>query len=104
MYRRRSQPMSPVYRVKKKDINLELRPCLGRGRVIAFDNPYYDVIAAMGLDDDIEEDYYNPLYTLYDGSSFYGDDQRSDSDTDVPHDDGYLYPYDRDSGISSGTI
>ena len=71
--------------------------------MLAFENPYYDVIAAMGLDDDIEEDYYNPLYT-YDDVSLYCDDQATDSEPETNNGDGYQYPYDRDSGISSGTI
>ena len=29
---------------------------------LAFQNPYYDVFAAMGLEDDLEEEFFNPLY------------------------------------------
>ena len=75
--------------------------------VLAFDNPYYDVIAAMGLDDDIEEDYLNPLF----------ENMLLQHDSDTELDDLYFsyrndnlqvnrrqYPYDKDSGFSSGTI
>ncbi|XP_065057342.1 uncharacterized protein LOC135685354 [Rhopilema esculentum] len=105
--RRRRQNIVPtIYKVKKNSRDIELRPFLANGdgsHVLAFENPYYDVIAAMGLDDDIEEDYFNPLYT-YDDVSLYCDDQGSDSGTETNNDEGYHYPYDRDSGISSGTI
>ena len=56
----------------------------------------------MGLDDDIEEDYYNPLYML---------DLQPDSDNEV--DDMYYecqnneyksFLYDKDSGVSSATL
>ena len=76
--------------------------------LLAFENPYYDVIAAMGLDDDIEEDYYNPLYDNM-------LEMHSDSETE-PEDMYYFfrnnnyhrevhYPcYDKDSGFSSGPL
>ncbi len=105
-YKRQQYIASSIYKVKKNSRDIELRHCLANGdggHVLAFENPYYDVIAAMGLDDDIEEDYYNPLFT-YDDVSLYCDDQASESGTETNNEDGYLYPYDRDSGISSGTI
>lgn len=40
------------------------------GYLLVFDNLYYDVLVVMGLDDDIEEDYYN---FLYDDVSVYSD-------------------------------
>ena len=104
--RKRHSIVPTIYKVEQNSRDIELRPCLANGdgsHVLAFENPYYDVIAAMGLDDDIEEDYYNPLYT-YDDVSLYCDDQGSDSGTETNNEDGYQYPYDRDSGISSGTI
>ena len=60
---------SPFHKVKRNNSkdSVEMRPCLPAGpqaHLLAFENPYYDVIAAMGLDDDIEEDYYNPLYEM----------------------------------------
>jgi len=106
LQRKRQSIVPTIYKAKKNSRDIELRPCLANGdggHVLAFENPYYDVIAAMGLDDDIEEDYYNPLYT-YDDVSLYCDDQASDSGTETNNEDGYQYPYDRDSGISSGTI
>lgn len=96
---------SPFQKIKTdaKD-NVELQPCLesANSRLLAFENPYYDVIAAMGLDDDIEEDYYNPLYEM-------------PSDSETEPDEVYFayrnnryhstrYQYDKDSGFSSGTI
>lgn len=61
----------------KDQAEFELQPWIGRntGYLLAFDNPYYDVLAAMGLDDDIEEDYYNPLY---DDVSMYSDSGTSE--------------------------
>lgn len=77
-----------------------------KNTILAFENPYYDVIAAMGLDDDIEEDYYNPLYDNM-------LELQTDSETE-PEDIYYgyrnnryrrnHYPYDKDSGFSSGTL
>mgnify|MGYP006964514398 CR=1 FL=1 len=57
----------------------ELQPWISRntGYLLAFDNPYYDVLAAMGLDDDIEEDYCNPLY---DDASMYSDSGENTSE------------------------
>lgn len=75
---------SPFHKVKRNNSkdSVEMRPCLQTGsqaHLLAFENPYYDVIAAMGLDDDIEEDYYNPLYEM-----------PSDSETD-PEDVYFTY-------------
>ena len=65
--RRRHQQHSgiPSYKKRRKDQSeFELQPCMSgsSGYLLAFDNPYYDVLAAMGLYDDVEEDFYNPLY------------------------------------------
>lgn len=63
----------------KDQSEFELQPWIGRstGYLLAFDNPYYDVLAAMGLDDDVEEDYYNPLY---DDVSVYSDSGENTSE------------------------
>jgi len=63
----------------KEQAEFELQPWIGRntGYLLAFDNPYYDVLAAMGLDDDVEEDYYNPLY---DDVSVYSDSGENTSE------------------------
>lgn len=63
----------------KDQAEFELQPWISRntGYLLAFDNPYYDVLAAMGLDDDIEEDYYNPLY---DDVSLYSDSGENTSE------------------------
>lgn len=63
----------------KDQAEFELQPWISRntGYLLAFDNPYYDVLAAMGLDDDIEEDYYNPLY---DDASLYSDSGENTSE------------------------
>ena len=63
----------------KDQAEFELQPWIGRntGYLLAFDNPYYDVLAAMGLDDDVEEDYYNPLY---DDVSMYSDSGENTSE------------------------
>lgn len=99
---------SPFQKIKRnsKD-SVELQPCLPgpQHHLLAFENPYYDVIAAMGLDDDIEEDYYNPLYEM-----------PSDSETE-PEDVYFTYrnnrrryhrdqfSFEKDSGFStSGTL
>ena len=69
-----------VYKKSNKDQGeFELQPWIGRntGYILAFDNPYYDVLAAMGLDDDVEEDYYNPLY---DDVSVYSDSGENTSE------------------------
>eukprot|EP00794_Sanderia_malayensis_P000324 gene324-956_t len=79
MHRRHQNLSSSIYKVKKNSRDIELRQCLSSGdagHVLAFENPYYDVIAAMGLDDDIEEDYYNPLYTYDDVSLGYDGEQK----------------------------
>ena len=71
--RHRQKHILGSYRRGKKDqLEIELQPWIGRSTsyLLAFDNPYYDVLAAMGLDDDVEEDYYNPLY---DDVSLYSD-------------------------------
>ena len=69
-----------AYKKTTKDQGeFELQPWIGRstGYLLAFDNPYYDVLAAMGLDDEIEEDYYNPLY---DDVSVYSDSGENTSE------------------------
>ena len=49
-----------------EDDEIELIPTAGpskqNSRLFAFQNPYYDVITAMELDDDFEEDYHNPAF------------------------------------------
>ena len=99
---------SPFQKVRRNSKDFELRPCIAanNSHLLAFENSYYDVIAAMGLDDDIEEDYYNPLYDNM-------LELQSDSETE-PEDlyysyrnnnyRGAHYPYDKDSGFSSGTL
>ena len=94
---------SPFQKIKSTDAkdNVELQPCItsASAHLLAFENPYYDVIAAMGLDDDVEEDYYNPLYEM-------------PSDSETENEEMYFayrnhrthYPYDKDSGFSSGTL
>ena len=83
--KRRSKRSSPQYRRSKKDqAEFEMQPCMGRSPTypLAFDNPYYDVVAVMGLDDDIEEDYENPLY---DDVSVYSDSNYNSSTDDSIH-------------------
>lgn len=65
----------------KDQSEFELQPWIGRstGYLLAFDNPYYDVLAAMGLDDDVEEDYYNPLYDDVSAYSDSGENTSEDS-------------------------
>lgn len=78
-YKRRSGFASYKKGNTKDQSEFELQPWIGRntGYLLAFDNPYYDVLAAMGLDDDIEEDYYNPLY---DDVSMYSDSGENTSE------------------------
>lgn len=72
-------------------------------------------ISAMGLDDDIEEDYYNPLYdNLYHVHGLH----HHHSDSENENEDMYYYfrnnnyhpprydhyAYDKDSGFSSGHL
>jgi len=117
--RRISQPASfRKIRRANSDDPVELTPCLmkSNSHLLAFDNPYYDVIAAMGLDDDIEEDYLNPLFEFMlipPDSDTELDDIHYAYRNDVYHQPrhqypGYEahrhYPYDKDSGFSSGTI
>ncbi|XP_065649882.1 uncharacterized protein LOC101236159 isoform X2 [Hydra vulgaris] len=103
LYRRKIQS-SPFEKVRRESNDIELKSCLvnGKGHAYSFENPYYDVIAAMGLDDEIEEDYYNPLYML---------DIPLDSDNEL--DDMYYvghknerspFLYDKDSGISNAVL
>ena len=112
-----------------------MRPCLAphNTHLLAFENPYYDVIAAMGLDDEIEEDYYNPLYDempMHSDSEAETDEmytyeyrrRRERNYDDREYNGGHpferryenheyeaqqfnsQYPYDKDSGFSSGTL
>lgn len=88
--KRRSKRGSPQYKRSKKDqAEFEMQPCIGRSPTypLAFDNPYYDVVAVMGLDDDIEEDYYNPLY---DDVSVYSDSNYNSSTDDSIHKDNLI--------------
>uniref|UniRef100_A0A7M5XHW3 Uncharacterized protein n=2 Tax=Clytia hemisphaerica TaxID=252671 RepID=A0A7M5XHW3_9CNID len=99
---------SPFQKIKRssKD-SVELRPCLNgpQSHLLAFQNPYYDVIAAMGLDDDIEEDYYNPLYEVPSDSETDPDDMYFTYRTNRRHfHPRNQFPYDKDSGFSSGTL
>lgn len=83
--KRRARRGSPQYRRAGKDQSeFEMQPCIGRNATypLAFDNPYYDVVAVMGLDDDIEEDYHNPLY---DDVSVYSDSNYNSSTDDSLH-------------------
>ena len=52
------------------EFELQPRVCRKSPLVLWFHNPYYDVLAAMGLDDDLEEEFCNPLY---DDVSMYSD-------------------------------
>lgn len=103
------QPYPPPFqkvRRDSKDFEMESSNLTYNPRLMAFANPYYDIIAAMGLDEDVEEDYYNPLY----------DNVELHSDTETEPEDMYYsfrnnnyhsgsqYPYDKDSGFSSGTL
>lgn len=83
--KRRARRGSPQYRrAKTNQPEFEMQPCIGRSPTypLAFDNPYYDVVAVMGLDDDIEEDYYNPLY---DDVSVYSDSNYNSSTDESLH-------------------
>ncbi|KXJ23721.1 uncharacterized protein LOC110249945 [Exaiptasia diaphana] len=70
----------------KDPAEFELLPYISQGssHLLAFDNPYYDVLAVMGLDDDIEEEYSNPLY---DDISLYSADSYNSSTDDSCHKD-----------------
>jgi hypothetical protein len=98
----------PFQKVRRDSKDFEMQPSMTcNSHLLAFENPYYDVIAAMGLDDDIEEDYYNPLYDnmleLQSDSETEPEDMyssfRNNNYHGRPH-----YPYDKDSGFSSGTL
>ena len=65
---------------------------LSFSHLLAFENPYYDVIAAMGLDEDVEEDYYNPLYDNLYHVRGHGN---SDSETEHENDMYYFFRYTR---------
>ena len=100
---------SPFQKVKRDSKDIELHSCLvtNNSHLLAFDNPYYDIIAAMGLDDDIEEDYLNPLYDNM--LELQSDSETEPEDMYFPYrNNGYRrenhYPYDKDSGFSSGTL
>lgn len=71
----------------KDPAEFELLPYIspGSSHLLAFDNPYYDVLAAMGLDDDLEEEYSNPLYD--DLSVYSGDSYNSSTDDSIGHKD-----------------
>ena len=100
----------PFQKVRRdsKDFEMEANMTCN-SHLLAFENPYYDVISAMGLDEDVEEDYYNPLYGL---------ELQLQSDSETEPEDMYYtfrnnnnhyhrrtqYPYDKDSGFSSGTL
>jgi hypothetical protein len=47
-------------REAEREMELKTRSCRHSGYRLAFDNPYY----AMAMDDDVEEDYINPLCDL----------------------------------------
>lgn len=103
---KRVQYPSLFTKIKQDPKEIEMPMLPTKNTILAFENPYYDVIAAMGLDDDIEEDYYNPLYDNM-------LELQTDSETE-PEDIYYgyrnnryrrnHYPYDKDSGFSSGTL
>lgn len=99
-------PQPTPFQKIKLDVkdNLELQQCLEsvNAHLLAFENPYYDVIAAMGLDDDIEEDYYNPLYEMPTDSETEPDEVYFAYRSNRYH--GSRYQCDKDSGFSSGTL
>ena len=70
MCRKRRRHLRKVKNEKKRqreaerEMELKTRSFRHNGYRLAFDNPYYDVLAAMALDDDVEEDYINPLCDL----------------------------------------
>lgn len=98
----------PFQKVRRDSKDFELQPSIHcNAHVLAFENPYYDVIAAMGFDD-IEEDYYNPLYDnmleLQTDSETEPEDMYYSFRNNNYRHNGSHYPYDKDSGFSSGTI
>ena len=85
-------------------------------QLFAFENPYYDVIAAMELDDDFEEDYHNPSFYENRIPEGYRVSGEQDEDEDEDEDENFfllrrptnesveshlLSSSDKDSGISS---
>lgn len=70
MCRKRRRRLKKLKSEKKRqreaesEMELKTRGFRHNGYRLAFDNPYYDVLAAMAIDDDVEEDYINPLCDL----------------------------------------
>ena len=63
-YLRKLKSEKKRQREAEKEMELKTRSCRHNGYRLAFDNPYYDVVAAMAIDDYVEEDYINPLCDL----------------------------------------
>ena len=84
--RRRHRKKLKKQREKEKEAETEMelktRSFRHNGYRLAVDDPYYDVLAAMALDDDIEDDYVNPLCDLESLMSHHGSDGTVSSATE----------------------
>lgn len=92
--RKRQRRLKKIKSEKKRqneaemEIELRTRGIRHNGYRLAFDNPYYDVLAAMALEEDVEEDYINPLCDLDSLMSHQGSDESVSSVNDCSIDRG----------------